>query len=364
TGFTVISGFVSGDLRRRMVQGEHYDFPVGYPNLNSYDPTKHRRITFEIITQTGTTDLTVNFNPPVPDVCTGSLTVAENGEPFSQLHPEGFWNTVASNTNTTNYNERLYIYGFSGLSDNLFFTLKRPSGSMLCSQWNNFGLPVPPTNADGRIVNSGWGYAKRMGHSSFSEHAIGIVANNPYPLPVELSRFEVIPQENEVQIEWATASEQNCDYFAIERSRDEVNFHTLTSVSGNGTTSEPHFYQATDKRPFPGRSWYRLRQVDLDGTIHYSETKEVLFRMDKFRIYPNPVESRIALKVIPGNSFVNSDVEVKVWDIQGNLVWKQTTAYVSPFQEILVPTGLLKIGLYLVEVSNESLSQTKRLVVE
>lgn len=85
------------------------------------------------------------------------------------------------------------------------------------------------------------------------------------PLPVELLSFNAYPKDENVHIEWVTASEINNDYFEVQRSSDGINYETNEIVDGNGTSSQMHQYELTDFNPLPGLSYYRIRQVDFDG---------------------------------------------------------------------------------------------------
>lgn len=85
-------------------------------------------------------------------------------------------------------------------------------------------------------------------------------------LPIILASFDVSSNSKSVTINWTTASEENNDYFTIERSADGRSFHELAIVSGAGTSYEILDYSYSDNNPFQGVSYYRLKQTDYDGT--------------------------------------------------------------------------------------------------
>ena len=85
-------------------------------------------------------------------------------------------------------------------------------------------------------------------------------------LPVELLSFDAVAQRNEVQLQWSTGSERNNDHFRVERSGDDVVFEPIGAVSGAGTTGWRTDYTFTDHTPLSGNNYYRLVQVDKDGT--------------------------------------------------------------------------------------------------
>lgn len=118
-------------------------------------------------------------------------------------------------------------------------------------------------------------------------------------LPIQLIKFTAEHQGNLVDIKWETSSEQNCDYYTVERSTDNVNFTAIGTVKGQSTTSLVSQYPLEDKS-INGltRAYYRLRQTDLDGRSQYSKT--ILVKFDQtvtgFSVYPSPNNGVFNLK--------------------------------------------------------------------
>ncbi len=112
-------------------------------------------------------------------------------------------------------------------------------------------------------------------------------ATNPYmgadehpeaPLPIQLASFTATARSNSIMLNWRTLSEINNYGFEVQRSADHASgFTSLPNsfVAGNGTTNQPHDYSFTDNSVQAGSWYYRLKQIDLDGTIHYSEPIQV-----------------------------------------------------------------------------------------
>ncbi len=117
-----------------------------------------------------------------------------------------------------------------------------------------------------------------------------------YPLPVELVEFTAQAVKNaDARLAWRTASEKNSDHFDVERSLDGAAFVKIGQVQGQGTTAAATAYALTDAGIGPkarGPVYYRLKQVDRDGTFAYSPVRTVLFDKTQtavaFSIYPNP----------------------------------------------------------------------------
>jgi len=84
--------------------------------------------------------------------------------------------------------------------------------------------------------------------------------------PIVLTYFGAKSLENAVELTWTTASEENNDYFTLERSSNGLDYHELTRVDGAGNSFEALNYSYQDKNPYQGVSYYRLKQTDYDGT--------------------------------------------------------------------------------------------------
>lgn len=97
-------------------------------------------------------------------------------------------------------------------------------------------------------------------------------------LPVELLMFKVGSFQNKAIIKWRTGMEMNNDYFTIEHSTDGINFESIGRVSGQGNTTEQTDYSYTHHSPnLDVLNYYRLRQIDFDGTQEIFEIQTLPF---------------------------------------------------------------------------------------
>ncbi|RDV16717.1 T9SS C-terminal target domain-containing protein [Pontibacter diazotrophicus] len=143
-----------------------------------------------------------------------------------------------------------------------------------------------------------------FGNSLADEEKISIGAyqfKSTVPLPVTLSLFEVSRQGTDAVLYWETASEQNNKGFDVEVSVDGEHFRTLSFVASKSSNSQqtlPYTFRDTEKNK-TGIRYYRLRQIDTDGTSTYSEVKAVTFEQEHFTAsaYPNPFSSSFTLEV-------------------------------------------------------------------
>jgi hypothetical protein len=137
------------------------------------------------------------------------------------------------------------------------------------------------------------------------------------PLPIKLVSFtaELLSGTPEVQLAWSTSYEQNNHYFLVERSADGQNFSVIDTVAAtNIETGSAYSY--TDPHPRNGANFYRLDQVDFDGTATYSGIKEVTIAgaANGLQLSPNPADGVVYLS-LDGN--VSGSLQVRLLDVQG-----------------------------------------------
>ena len=150
-------------------------------------------------------------------------------------------------------------------------------------------------NTTGRYVRMhgltrGTGY----GYSLYELQVYGALT----PLPVTLTSFSAAPQSTGVAVNWTTASEQNNAGFEVERSVDGIDFAQLATIGGMGTTQSKHTYSYLDAAPLRTTSYYRLKQLDLDGKFAYSPVvavQAVAASPAALSIYPNPTTDRATI---------------------------------------------------------------------
>jgi hypothetical protein len=174
------------------------------------------------------------------------------------------------------------------------------------------------------------------------------------PLPVTLTSFSAMAQPQGVQLSWGTASEWQSHYFAVEHSADGRLFTEIGRLVAAGTSGQPHHYALLDAQPPAGVAYYRLRQVDLDGSAQYSAVRAVTWpgALSGLRLFPVPAHyGATLLGAAPG-------VLVQVFDTQGRLA-TTATADAAGTAILALPAGLAS-GLYLVRAAG----QTARLAVE
>ena len=97
------------------------------------------------------------------------------------------------------------------------------------------------------------------------------------PLPVELTEFTAKKDKKGVVLNWTTNSEINNSHFEVELSYDGINWNTIGIIQGAGNSIEINKYQFIDNQIGSGVQYYRLKQLDFDGTESYSNVNYVSF---------------------------------------------------------------------------------------
>ncbi|HYV55283.1 MAG TPA: hypothetical protein VE933_11925, partial [Chitinophagaceae bacterium] len=141
----------------------------------------------------------------------------------------------------------------------------------------------------------------------------------PSPLPVVLISFMVKKSRHTVLCDWETASELNSSYFIVERSPDGIDYSTAGSVKGAGNSTIHRSYHFEDVNPLPDGSYYRLKQVDVDGKYKYSDAAYVFFSEpgNPYTFFPNPSPGVIHIKK-PGTTM--EGVQAFVQDMNGKQI--------------------------------------------
>lgn len=119
-------------------------------------------------------------------------------------------------------------------------------------------------------------------------------------LPVELTSFEAqLTNKGQVDLTWQTLQEMDNDHFSIERSKNGQTFTEVGAVAGARESRTEQTYTFRDHQPLPGLSFYRLRQVDRDGTSTLSQVLSVE-ATNEFTLYPNPAKDQLSLAGFAG----------------------------------------------------------------
>ncbi len=184
------------------------------------------------------------------------------------------------------------------------------------------------------------------------------------PVPVELASFSALAVGRNIQLNWRTATENNNSGFEVQRSADSKSFNKIGFVSGRGTSTEVSSYSFTDQN-VSGKMYYRLKQIDLDGSFTYSKTIEgnsaqpVQFKLDQN--YPNPFNPSTTISyAIPTDNFVS----IKMYNVLGNEVATLVNEVVTAGQhKINFNASKLSSGVYYYTINSGGFVDTKKLIL-
>jgi hypothetical protein len=261
-------------------------------------------------------EVTWTYNPTDPSNST-LLTVLDNNYSLSiNLDPSAFFNAT----------DPIY-YGFTSASGINYLNLHKVSFSALFD-------PLSCSNV----------------FSSF---------------PVEYLGLSAEKKNDFVQLDWQTASELNNDYFQVERSHDLEAWTVLGRVDGAGTTDKISAYSFKDHSALAGKNYYRLRQVDLDGGIEFSNMLEVNMEFSQGKhlsVYPSPVSDR--LQVVLRSPEENKVNYLRITNTFGQVLMNEVSPnWLDLRNEYALDVASLTAGVYILEVKTQKQSYTQKFVV-
>lgn len=329
--------------------------------------------TFPFRTAAGGTAIPYVFNKTSTgtESGTGQISVTTFGTAASNTpYPAGVTHVkdAAGVDQSANAADRYWIVNVTGYSPpptaNVTFNIanaERPTGNptLWAQRWDGTKWVTPPitpsaanstsvtiTVPAAQMISSPW-----------------VVLNNTVQLPIELVTFTAALKNSQVELNWATASELNNDYFTIERTTNLEEFEKVVTVSGKGTIKTKSEYTAVDEAPLAGKSYYRLKQTDFDGRVSFSEVKEIFNDMPtQVFLYPNPItQGAVTFELRGGKPFEQLPVTIR--DITGRSVYNSAFDLDgNGFIKAHIELSQMPAGIYIF-VIDTPLGQKKKLVI-
>ena len=286
----------------------------------------------------GTTTATVNANSWYSfhltcDVANDEVKIYLNGSLVSTISVDA-GSTLANGHHQYFGSFNTSSHPFNGVLDEMRIALTDFSSDWIATEYNNQNSP-----------------------STF--YSVSSQQNATNPLPVDLISFIAIPTTNHTaQLNWMTASEINNSHFEIERSYDGRDFEMIDQVSGNGNSQHQIDYSYTDASvsKLENTVFYRLKQVDFDGTSECSDIRVVRFdRIGERKhlvAYPNPFLDEVTLMVsLPQVE----DYSLEITDLKGAKVHQSNHTFTSGVHRL--DLAKWNKGIYLVEVVSKQGSE-------
>jgi len=186
--------------------------------------------------------------------------------------------------------------------------------------------------------------------NSYSPITFGTKTNDN-PLPVELLNFEGFCTNGSINLQWITSSEINNDHFEIERSVNGSDWKNIGSVDGAGNSNSEIQYTFADRNILEGVIYYRLRQVDYDGSSKLSDIIQVRCAFESLNpiifIYPNPFSDELTMDIENWNM---DQLEIEMFDILGKKIGQWTLKNVNSHVIHQLNPGNLPPAMYLIKI--------------
>lgn len=257
-------------------------------------------------------------------------------------------NGIDNSANTVDRFWQIDKTGVSGTATLTFIATPGEIGSitnLLAQRWNTSTsiwespLPSQISLANGATV---------PGVSNFSPWTL---SGNDTPLPIELLDFSANYNGKDVDLLWSTSSENNNDYFSIERTINGTDFELIDNVEGAGNSTTILNYKTKDPSPYIGVAYYRLKQTDYDGKSRYSELEVVIINNGSVVVFPNPANKLITISF---TTEVTDVTDITILDGTGKLVYEDE---IYPQKgENVIELNLMdyQSGMYIISVVNKN----------
>ncbi len=266
-----------------------------------------------------------------------------------------------NNNATLDVTGQVYILGGASLANNTSLTVNN-TGSVDITGSVTTGTSGSQLIVDGNLSIGGnlTGNAYVDGTGSVSVQGSigsGITQSSTVTLPIHLVSFNAVKDQEDINLYWTTASEENNDYFTIERSTDGKYYEAIGTVKGAGNSNINLKYSYIDQYPSNGISYYRLSQTDYDGKSEtFSPISVSSVREADIKIGPNPVVDYLDISI--GAS--SDSCTLNIYNILGVSVLNLTLT--SSFTTVDVSE--LPKGQYFVVIGTNETNITKKIIVE
>jgi hypothetical protein len=248
-----------------------------------------------------------------------------------------------------------------GTSTNNFFDLPNNGGKGIATSMGNIWRSTPDCGTATPLSLACNTVRLSIQGPGINENALMTIDRDceegAAPLPVELISFSAARDGRVVNLDWITASEFNNDYFEVLKSTDGQQWETLARVAGSGTTTLSNSYSYQDNTIQNVQIvYYRLRQVDFDGTSTFSDIEAVEVGPIHFTLAPNPAQTFTSLH---STTKINS-AEVQISDLTGRVIPSESIVQQAGEHVILINTSQLNQGVYRILIGGIS----EKLVIE
>ncbi len=176
-------------------------------------------------------------------------------------------------------------------------------------------------------------------------------------LPIEFVDFYSKKMPEQVELSWVTASEENCDYFVVQRSADMKEFEDLCDVEALRDSNDIKEYSYIDEKPLAGTNYYRLKYYDNDGRYQLSDVVSEYFEVDlAAKVFPNPFKDRFNIEGLDAAD----KYSIEVLDINGKVVYDLDI--ISGNSTLEIDLSGYDTGLYFVNIQGGYTEKTYKIL--
>jgi len=188
-----------------------------------------------------------------------------------------------------------------------------------------------------------------------------VALNSAFLLPFSITDFNAVKNANTIQLNWETSQEQNTSHFIIEKGIDGVNFSGSDRVDAAGNSSITKKYSFVDSKPLYGTNFYRLKMVDINGRVTYSNIVAVKFNSNsrEITIFPNPAQKDLQVQIPPSFS---GQALLQIQDISGRVLIEQTIQLNNTLYSTSLNTDELAKGIYVLVLKHGDEKETKKFI--
>lgn len=185
------------------------------------------------------------------------------------------------------------------------------------------------------------------------------VHDNVKPLPIEWLTQSAECNKGNIAINWSTASEQNADFFIVERSPDGANFTMVSTIPASGNSSTVKKYSYTDTEPYSGTSYYRIRETDFNASTMVSEIMTVNGCLND-NIIISGGDGGISVNI---NAMEDSKYAFEVYDAIGQKLISEVKTVSVGSNMVKLSVSNMASGVYAVKVYSNRKAITQKVFV-
>lgn len=314
--------------------------PLGEGFVFSANSTANATIAFDLA------GLRINFGATHPNgeivvtKITNTLPALIDPNPVQTKSP-AYWviNNYGANASFSNATLRFYVSGF--INSGTAYKLYKRASNADNEAWTEFASSA---------INLSEGWVEFNNITSFSQ---AIITSSSVSLPIRLVSFTGKRlTDNQVELKWTTALEENNLGFEVERSKDGISFDKIGFVDGAGNSVQIKNYNYLDNNQIA--AYYRLRQVDLDGKFSLSNIVFVSgSNQDKLRAYPNPYSNARNISVLQiqaSEEFKKAEkIAIEIVATNGLSLWKSNGDFAQVQKDLNDQFSQIANGLYMVK---------------